>query len=42
MSLNFNYHIKEKMPKVIKGIGIIKKIHKIFPQRPSYNNKGII
>ena len=41
MSLNFSYHIKEKMSKVIKGTGIIKKIHKIFPQHPSYNIEKI-
>ena len=27
-SLNFSYHIKEKMSKAMKGIGIIKKLSK--------------
>ena len=31
-SLNFSYHIKEKMPKAIKGIGIIKKFRKTLPR----------
>ena len=32
MSLNFNYHIREKMPKAMKEIGIIKKLSKVLPQ----------
>ena len=31
-SLNFSYHIKEKMSKAMKGIGIIKKLSKTLPQ----------
>ena len=31
-SLNFTYHIKEKMSKAMKGIGIIKKLSKTLPQ----------
>ena len=31
-SLNFNYHIKEKISKAMKGIGIIKKLSKALPQ----------
>ena len=31
-SLNFSYHIKEKMFKAMKGIGIIKKLSKTLPQ----------
>ena len=31
-SLNFSYHIKEKMPKAIKGIDIIKKLRKTLPR----------
>ena len=30
-SLNFSYHIKEKMSKAMKGIGIIKKLSKKLP-----------
>ena len=30
-SLNFNYHIREKMSKAMKGIGIIKKLSKVLP-----------
>ena len=30
-SLSFSYHIKEKMPKPMKGIGIIKKLVKHLP-----------
>ena len=30
-TLNFNFHIKEKMPKAIMEIGIIKKLSKILP-----------
>ena len=30
-SLNFTYHIKEKMSKAMKGIGIIKKLSKTLP-----------
>ena len=30
-SLNFSYHIKEKMPKPMKGIIIIKKLSKKLP-----------
>ena len=29
--LNFNYNIKEKMSKAMKGIGIIKKLSKVLP-----------
>ena len=28
---NFNYHIKEKMAKPVKGIGVIKTLSKILP-----------
>ena len=31
-SLNFTYHIKEKMSKAMKGIGIIKKLSKTLPR----------
>ena len=31
-SLNFSYHIKKKMSKAMKGIGIIRKHDKAFPQ----------
>ena len=31
-SLNFNYHIREKMSKAMKGIGIIKKLSKVLPR----------
>ena len=31
-SLNFSYHIKEKMSKAMKGIGIIRKLNKALPQ----------
>ena len=31
-SLNFSYHIKEKMSKAVKGIGIIKKRSKTLPR----------
>ena len=31
-SLNFNYHIKEKISKAMKGIGIIKKLSKALPR----------
>ena len=31
-SLSFTYHIKEKMSKAIKGIGIIKKLNKTLPR----------
>ena len=31
-SLNFSYHIKEKMSKAMKGIGIIKKLSKTLPR----------
>ena len=30
-TLNFHLHIKEKMPKAIMEIGIIKKLNKILP-----------
>ena len=30
-SVSFSYHIKEKMSKAMKGIGIIKKRVKHFP-----------
>ena len=30
--LNFNHHIKEKMTKAIKGIGVIKRLSKMLPQ----------
>ena len=30
-SVNFSYHIKEKMSKAKEGIGIIKKLVKHFP-----------
>ena len=30
-SVNFSYHIKEKMSKAMKGIDIIKKLVKHFP-----------
>ena len=29
--LNFNLHIKEKIPKAMKGIGFNQKLSKIFP-----------
>ena len=29
--LNSNYHIKEKMTKAMKGIGVIKRLSKILP-----------
>ena len=29
--LNFNYHIKEKMSKAMKGIGVIKKLSNMLP-----------
>ena len=29
---NFNLHIKEKMSKALKGIGIIKKLSKSLPR----------
>ena len=32
MSLNFNYHIREKMSKAMKEIGIIKKLSKVLPR----------
>ena len=32
-SLNFSYHVKEKMSKAMKGIGIIKKLNKTLPQQ---------
>ena len=31
-SLNFSYHIKEKMPKEMKGIVIIRNLNKALPQ----------
>ena len=31
-SLNFSYHIKEKMSKAMKGKGIIRKLNKALPQ----------
>ena len=31
-SLNFSYHIKEKMPKTMKGIVIIRNLNKALPQ----------
>ena len=31
-ALNFNLHIKEKMPKAMKGIGVIQKLNKIVPR----------
>ena len=31
-TLNFNLHIKEKMSKALKGIGIIKKLSRNLPQ----------
>ena len=30
-ALNFNLHIKEKMSKAMKGIGVIQKLNKILP-----------
>ena len=30
-TLNFNLHIKEKLPKAIMEIGMIKKLSKILP-----------
>ena len=30
--LNFNHHIKEKMTKAMKGIGVIKRLSKMLPQ----------
>ena len=30
--LNFNYHIKEKMTKAMKGIGVIKRLSKMLPR----------
>ena len=32
--LNFNHHIKEKMTKEMKGIGVIKRLSKMFPRHP--------
>ena len=29
--LNFNHHIKEKMTKAMKGIGVIKRLSKMLP-----------
>ena len=29
--LNYNHHTKEKMSKVMKGIGVIERISKIIP-----------
>ena len=31
-SLDFSYHIKEKMAKEMKGIAIIRKLNKVLPQ----------
>ena len=31
-SLNFSYHVKEKIFKAMKAIGIIKKLNKALPQ----------
>ena len=31
--LNFGYHITKKIAKANKGIGIIKKLHNVFPHR---------
>ena len=31
-ALNFNLHIKEKMSKAMKGIGVIQKLNKIVPR----------
>ena len=31
-ALNFNLHIKEKMPKTMKGIGVIQKLNKTLPR----------
>ena len=31
-ALNFNLHIKEKMPKTMKGIGVIQKLKKTLPR----------
>ena len=31
MNLNFSCHIKEKIPKTMKGLGIIKKLSKTLP-----------
>ena len=31
-SLNFSYHIKEKMSKAMNGIGVIRKLNKVLPQ----------
>ena len=33
-SPNLSYHIEERMSKAMKGIGIIKKLSKTFPQHP--------
>ena len=30
--LNFSYHIKEKMSKAMKGIGVVKKFSNMLPQ----------
>ena len=30
--LNFNYHIKEKITKVMKAIGAIRRLRKILPR----------
>ena len=30
--LNFNHHIKEKMTKAMKGIGVIKRLSKMLPR----------
>ena len=30
--LNFNHHIKEEMTKVMKGIGVIKRLSKMLPR----------
>ena len=29
--VNFSHHIKEKISKACKGIGVIRKLHYVFP-----------
>ena len=31
-NLNFNHHIKEKIPKACKDIGVIRKLHYVLPR----------
>ena len=40
--LNFNHHIKDKMTKAMKGIGVIKRLRKMLPRHSLLTNMQII